>query len=64
MLALATHAATRMDEIEGALARLDAAGAHGACMHGHQPIDPARLEALPRRRVLCVGCRGGAALPR
>ena len=62
MLALATHAATRMDEIKGALARLDA-GRRPRRLHAWPPaIDPARLEALPRRRVLCVGCKGGAGL--
>jgi RNA polymerase-binding protein DksA len=36
----------RLEEVEGALARVDA-GSYGVCEVCGKPIDPARLEALP-----------------
>ncbi|HEY8543684.1 MAG TPA: TraR/DksA C4-type zinc finger protein [Acidimicrobiales bacterium] len=46
--------AAAIEEIEDALARLDA-GTYGICEGCGQPIAPARLEAIPETRT-CVNC--------
>jgi DnaK suppressor protein len=44
-----------IEEIQAALARLDE-GTYGACERCGEPINPARLEALPTARR-CVPCQ-------
>lgn len=45
---------TRVDELDAALARLDA-GTYGTCERCGRPIPPARLEVRPVART-CVSC--------
>ncbi|MGN6241262.1 MAG: TraR/DksA family transcriptional regulator [Cellulosimicrobium cellulans] len=52
--ALARDAAARVEEVDAALARLDA-GTYGVCEACGQPIAAGRLEARPTART-CVGC--------
>ena len=52
--ALARDAAARVEEVDAALARLDA-GSYGVCEACGQPIAAGRLEARPTART-CVGC--------
>ncbi len=60
VLALASIAIGRLDEIDVALARLEG-GTYGTCAGCHQPIDRARLEAVPEA-TFCVRCKSGTAL--
>ena len=46
-----------LDEIEHALQKFQE-GTYGLCDICNQPIDPARLEALPQAN-LCVSCKAG-----
>ncbi len=62
VLALASIATGRLEEIDVALARLEA-GTYGICAGCRQPIDRARLEALPEARF-CVGCKTATLLRR
>jgi len=52
--ALARAAAGRVEEVDAALARLDA-GTYGTCASCGEPIAPGRLEARPTART-CVTC--------
>ncbi len=52
--ALARDARRRLDEVDAALARVDA-GTYGVCERCGRAIDPARLEVRPAART-CVGC--------
>jgi DnaK suppressor protein len=54
-LALERRLKTLLAEIERALAKIDS-GTYGQCDMCNQPIDPARLEALPQAN-LCMSCR-------
>jgi DnaK suppressor protein len=54
-LALRDHNRQHLAAIDAALARLDA-GTYGGCTSCHQPIAPARLEALPWA-ALCIECQ-------
>jgi DnaK suppressor protein len=47
---LARQAQEHLDEVDAALARLDA-GTYGTCERCGRPIDPARLEARPTART-------------
>lgn len=51
---LDTQAATELDQVNQALARLDA-GEYGLCMDCDEPIAEARLKALPYA-TLCIQC--------
>ncbi len=62
LLVVAAKLRTRIDDIDRALAGMDA-GSYGICEGCHQPIAVARLEALPEA-TLCVGCKTGASLRR
>jgi DnaK suppressor protein len=62
VLALASIITGRLEEIDVALARLQA-GAYGTCAGCRQPIDRARLEAVPEA-TFCVRCKSGTALRR
>jgi RNA polymerase-binding transcription factor DksA len=62
VLTLAAGARRRIEEIDAALARLDA-GAYGMCRTCHRPIPVARLEAVPEA-TQCVSCGSGSALRR
>jgi RNA polymerase-binding transcription factor DksA len=53
-LALREDMESRIEELEDALERLDQ-GNYGKCESCGQPIDPARLQALPQTR-LCIKC--------
>ena len=55
--ALAAAGRRAVEEIDGALARLDA-GRYGVCHSCGQPIPAARLEALPEA-THCVACKSG-----
>lgn len=61
-LTLATVARRRVDEVDAALARLDA-GAYGMCRTCRRPIPIARLEAVPEA-TQCVSCGSGLGLRR
>lgn len=52
--ALAEDAAAQLQQVDDALARLDA-GAYGACASCGRPIPPARLEVRPFAEH-CVAC--------
>ena len=54
-LALRDHNRQHLAAIDAALARLDG-GTYGSCTSCHQPIAPARLEALPWA-ALCIDCQ-------
>lgn len=56
-LALSAQARAAVDEIDRALAKIDA-GTYGVCEGCGQPIVRARLKALPHAR-LCVACKSG-----
>lgn len=56
-LALSAQATAAVEEIDSALARIDA-GTYGACERCHQAIPKPRLKALPYAR-LCVACKSG-----
>jgi DnaK suppressor protein len=56
-LALSNQARVAIEEIDRALAKIDA-GTYGACERCGQPIPEARLEALPHA-ALCVSCKSG-----
>jgi len=56
-LALSAQALAAVEEIDDALARIDAK-TYGACERCHQPIPKPRLRALPYAR-LCVACKSG-----
>jgi DnaK suppressor protein len=56
-LALSAQARAAVDEIDHALAKIDA-GTYGTCERCGQPIPKARLKALPYAR-LCVACKSG-----
>jgi len=56
-LALSAQALAAVEEINDALARIDAK-TYGACERCHQPIPKPRLKALPYAR-LCVACKSG-----
>ena len=52
--ALAAQAGEHLDEIRGALERVDA-GTYGTCTACGEPIAPARLEARPAAAT-CIRC--------
>lgn len=54
-LALHQNAQRLLDQVEGALVRLDQ-GSYGFCERCGKEIDPARLEALPYA-ALCLRCQ-------
>jgi len=54
-LALEERLRNQLAEVEHALHKFDQ-GTYGLCDACGQPIDPARLEALPQAN-LCLGCR-------
>jgi DnaK suppressor protein len=56
-LALSAQARAAVDEIDRALAKIDA-GTYGTCEQCGQPIPKARLKALPYA-TLCVACKSG-----
>ncbi len=56
-LALSAQARASVDEIDRALAKMDA-GTYGVCERCGQPIPKARLKALPYA-ALCVACKSG-----
>lgn len=56
-LALSAQALAAVEEIDEALARIEA-GTYGACERCHQAIPKPRLRALPFAR-LCVACKSG-----
>jgi DnaK suppressor protein len=58
-LALRDRAITRLDQVEAALARLDA-GTFGRCTRCGEAVPEERLQALPWA-ALCIGCQSGAA---
>jgi DnaK suppressor protein len=55
---LDTQAATELDQVNQALARLDA-GEYGLCTECDEPIAEARLKALPYA-TLCIQCAEAA----
>ena len=61
-LALRDHHRLLIEQVDAALGRLDA-GTYGACVTCGQPIDPARLEALPAASH-CIDCQRKAAAGR
>jgi len=56
-LALSAQARAAVDEIDRALAKMDA-GTYGVCERCANPIPKARLKALPYA-ALCVACKSG-----
>ncbi len=56
-LTLSAQARVAIDEIDRALAKIDA-GSYGICEQCGQPIPKARLKALPYA-TLCVACKSG-----
>jgi DnaK suppressor protein len=56
-LALSFQAQTEVEEIDHALAKLEA-GRYGVCEHCGQAIPKARLRAIPQAR-LCIACKSG-----
>ncbi len=56
-LALSAQARAAVDEIDHALAKMDA-GTYGVCERCGNPIPKARLKALPYA-ALCVACKSG-----
>jgi DnaK suppressor protein len=60
VLALATNAANRIEQVDAALRRIDS-GAYGICERCRLPIAPARLEAMPEA-TRCVQCASHTAL--
>jgi len=61
-LALRDHNRQLIEQVDAALARLDA-GTYGICVACGQPIAPARLEALPTA-AQCIDCQKRAATGR
>jgi len=58
-LALEERIKDRLAEVEHALHKFDS-GTYGLCDNCGQPIDPARLEALPQAN-LCLSCKAHQA---
>jgi DnaK suppressor protein len=58
-LALERHIREQLAEVEHALHKVEE-GTYGLCDICGQPIDPARLEALPQAN-LCVSCKASQA---
>ena len=58
-LALEKRIIDQLAEIEHALSKFEN-GTYGLCDSCGQPIDPARLEALPQA-TLCLSCKSGQA---
>ncbi|MBI4284872.1 MAG: TraR/DksA C4-type zinc finger protein [Chloroflexi bacterium] len=58
-LALERRLKGQLDEIQHALQKFSA-GTYGKCDVCGQPIDPARLEALPQA-ILCLNCKAKQA---
>ncbi|HEX6596509.1 MAG TPA: TraR/DksA C4-type zinc finger protein [Acidimicrobiales bacterium] len=56
-LALSAQARAAVDEIDRALAKLDA-GTYGVCERCGEPIKRARLKALPYASM-CIACKSG-----
>jgi DnaK suppressor protein len=56
-LALSAQALSAIEEIDHALAKIEA-GTYGLCERCHNPIPRQRLKALPQAR-LCVPCKSG-----
>jgi DnaK suppressor protein len=56
-LALSAQARQEVEEIDHALAKINA-GTYGACENCGQPIPRARLKAIPHAR-LCIACKSG-----
>ena len=56
-LALSAQARAAVDEIDRALAKIDA-GTYGVCERCGEPIKRARLKALPYA-ALCIACKSG-----
>jgi len=56
-LVLSAQALAAIEEIDRALAKIDA-GTYGTCENCGQPIAEARLEAIPYA-ALCVACKSG-----
>ncbi len=54
-LALHDRAAVHLEDVESALARIDA-GTYGACVDCGRPVAPERLEALPWA-ARCIECQ-------
>ncbi|MGH9120634.1 MAG: TraR/DksA family transcriptional regulator [Acidimicrobiales bacterium] len=61
-LLLSAQARGAVDEIDKALARIEA-GTYGKCERCGEPIPDARLEALPYA-ALCVSCKAGGLASR
>ncbi len=61
-LALSAQARNAVDEIDRALAKIDA-GTYGICERCGQPIPKERLKALPYA-ALCVACKSGGLTTR
>src|SRR5206468_2142377 len=62
VLSLTASTRERIEDVEAALARLDA-GTYGACRTCRRPIPVARLEAVPEA-TRCVACASGSVLRR
>ena len=58
-LALERGIQDRLAEVENALRKFEN-GTYGLCDNCGQPIDPARLEALPQANM-CLSCKAGQA---
>jgi DnaK suppressor protein len=56
-LALSAQARAEIEDIDSALARIDAGG-YGVCQQCGKPIPRERLRALPQA-ALCVACKSG-----
>lgn len=54
-IALRDRAVRQLEQVEAALARLEADG-YGICVACGRPIDPGRLEAIPWV-ALCIDCQ-------
>ncbi|MCS6844573.1 MAG: TraR/DksA family transcriptional regulator [Caldilineales bacterium] len=61
-LALHRNEQALLDQVERALARMDK-GTYGVCERCSEPIDYARLEALPYAS-LCIRCQAYVEMPR
>ncbi len=62
LLVVASEVRTRIDEIDAALARMEA-GSYGICDDCRRPIAEARLDAMPEA-IRCVGCKSVGILRR
>ena len=62
LLVVAGEVRTRIDQIDLALARIDA-GSYGICDDCRNPIAEARLDAMPEA-IRCVGCKSAGILRR